>query len=138
MKNLATCKPSEFIAQTAKIRKSVANWIDVIDIVNIRATNPQYKVIPIDASAEEKKMIIEENAKLQKKQAVENTNKILDNMLAVHPQETLEVMALCCFVEPSEVDNHPMDEYLQCIMEMVSNKSVMDFFKFLAQLQMQK
>lgn len=138
MKNLATCKPSEFIAQTAKIRKSVANWIDVIDIVNIRATNPQYKVIPIDASAEEKKMIIEENAKLQKKQAVENANKILDNMLAVHPQETLEVMALCCFVEPSEVDNHPMDEYLQCIMEMVSNKSVMDFFKFLAQLQMQK
>jgi hypothetical protein len=138
MKNLATCKPSEFIAQTAKIRKSVANWIDVIDIVNIRATRPQYKVIPIDASAEEKKMIIEENAKLQKKQAVENANKILDNMLAVHPQETLEVMALCCFVEPSEVDNHPMDEYLQCIMEMVSNKSVMDFFKFLAQLQMQK
>lgn len=138
MKNLATCKPSEFIAQTAKIRKSVANWIDVIDIVNIRATRPQYKVIPVDASAEEKKMIIEENAKLQKKQAVENANKILDNMLAVHPQETLEVMALCCFVEPSEVDNHPMDEYLQCIMEMVSNKSVMDFFKFLAQLQMQK
>lgn len=138
MKNLATCKPSEFIAQTAKIRKSVANWIDVIDIVNIRATHPQYKAIPIGASAEEQKMIIEENALLEKRQAVENANKILDNMLAVHPQETLEVMALCCFVEPSEVDNHPMDEYLQCIMEMVSNKSVMDFFKFLAQLQMQK
>lgn len=138
MKNLATCKPSEFIAQTAKIRKSVANWIDVIDIVNIRATRPQYKAIPIGASAEEQKMIIEENALLEKQQAVENANKILDNMLAVHQQETLEVMALCCFVEPSEVDNHPMDEYLQCIMEMVSNKSVMDFFKFLAQLRMQK
>jgi hypothetical protein len=56
-------------------------------------------------------------------------------MLAVHPQETLEVLALCCFVEPEHVDDYTMDEYMQCIMDMAQNKSVMNFFSLLAQVQ---
>lgn len=138
MKNLATCKPSEFVAQTARIKNAIANWIDAIDLMAIRATKPQYKVIPFDATPEERAQVIKDNALIQQKQTMANLNKILDNMLAVHPQETLEVLALCCFVEPSEVDNHTIDEYMDCIMEMAQNKSVMNFFSLLAQLQTQQ
>jgi len=138
MKNLATCKPSEFVAQTARIKNAIANWIDAIDLMAIRATKPQYKVVPFDATPEERAQVIKDNALIQQKQTMANLNKILDNMLAVHPQETLEVLALCCFVEPSEVDNHTIDEYMDCIMEMAQNKSVMNFFSLLAQLQTQQ
>ena len=134
MKNLATCKPSEFVAQTAKIRKAIANWIEVIDLMKIRNTQPVYRIISKDASAEEQVEIIKYNAELKKKQTTDNLNKILENMLEKHPQETLEVLALCCFVEPEHVDDHQMDEYLQCIMEMLQNKRVMSFFSLLAQL----
>lgn len=134
MKNLATCKPSEFVAQTARIRKAVANWIDVIDLIQIRNTQPVYQIIPASASDEDKIKIIKHNAELKKKQAMDNLNKILENMLEKHPQETLEILALCCFVEPNEVDTHTIDEYMDCIMDIMQNKSVMSFFSLLAQL----
>ena len=41
MKNLANCKPSEFLVQTNKIRKSVEKWLTVTDIMNIRRTQPE-------------------------------------------------------------------------------------------------
>lgn len=135
MKNLAACKPSEFIAQTAKIKNAVKDWVEVIDLMKIRATKPVYLAYPIDATKEERERIFEQNEELKKKQAMENVNKILDNMLVSHPQETLNVLALCCFVEPEHVDDHSVDEYLQCIMEMVQNKSVVNFFSLLAHLQ---
>lgn len=138
MKNLATCKPSEFVAQTVRIKDAVAHWVEVIDLINIRNTKPAYLTAPKNASAEKRAEIIKKNAELQREQALENVNKILDNMLAKYPQETLAVLALSCFVEPEHVDDHTMDEYLQCITEMMSNKSVMSFFSLLAQLNMQK
>jgi hypothetical protein len=138
MKNLATCKPSEFVAQTAKIKNAVANWMDVIDFMQIRATQPQYEVLPLDATPEQRVEIVRKNAEIQKKQTMKNLNKILDNMLMEHPQETLEVLALCCFVEPEHVDDYTIDEYFECIMQMMQNKSVMDFFSFLAQIQTQQ
>ena len=136
MKNLATCKPTEFVAQTAKIKDAVANWVEVIDLINIRATKPKYIAIPMDATVEERAEISKENAELKQAQAMKNLNAILDNMLVNHPKETLDVLALCCFVDPTDVDNHTMDEYLQCIMDMMQNKSVMSFFSLLAQLEM--
>lgn len=135
MKNLATCKPTEFVAQTAKIKNALANWIDAVDLMAIRATQPEYKVIPINATPEQRKAVIAENAEIQRKQTMDNLSKILDNMLVEHPQETLEVLALCCFVEPQNVDNYTIDEYFQCIMDMAQNKSVLNFFSLLAQLQ---
>lgn len=135
MKNLATCKPSEFVAQTAKIKTAVANWMDAIDLMKIRAIQPKYEVLPMDATPEQRAEVIKKNAELQKKQTMENLSKILDNMLAEHPQETLEVLALCCFVEPEHVDDYTIDEYMQCIMDMMQNKSVINFFSLLAQMQ---
>ena len=135
MKNLATCKPTEFVAQTAKIKDAVSNWIEVIDLMSIRATQPQYITISKDSTPEERAEVIKKNAEIQKKQTMENLSKILDNMLAKHPQETLNVLALCCFVEPEHVDDYTIDEYFDCIMEMAKNKSVMNFFSLLAQMK---
>lgn len=135
MKNLATCKPSEFVAQTAKIKGAVANWVEVIDLMAIRATQPPYEAIPLDSTPEQRAAIIKKNGELQKEQTMKNLNKILDNMLVSHPKETLDVLALCCFVEPERVDDYTIDEYMNCIMEMMQNKSVMNFFSLLAQMQ---
>ena len=135
MKNLATCKPTEFVAQTAKIKDAVANWLEVIELMKIRATQPVYMMIPQDATPEEKGEILLKNEEIRKAQIVKNLQKILDNMLVKYPTETLNVLALCCFVEPEEVDNHTMDEYLECITDMLQNKSIMNFFSFLAQAQ---
>lgn len=138
MKNLATCKPSEFVAQTAKIKDAVKNWVEVIDLIAIRATQPKYIELPKDASKSEQVEIIRKNAELQKAQAMENVNRILDNMLSKYPKETLEVLALCCFIEPEHVDDYTMDEYLDCIMDMMQNSSVKRFFSLLAQYKTQK
>ena len=81
---------------------------------------------------------VRKNAEIQKKQTMQNLSKLLDNMLAQHPQETLNVLALCCFVEPEHVDDYTIDEYFQCIMDMMQNKSVMNFFSLLAQIQTQQ
>lgn len=134
MKNLATCKPSEFVAQTARIREAVAGWLEAIDLQRIRTRKPVYEMLPQGATAEQKASVIKHNAELLKKQTTDNINEILDNMLAKHPQETLEVLALCCFVEPDHVDDHPMDEYLECIMDMMENKAVLRFFSLLVRL----
>ena len=135
MKNLANCKPSEFVAQTAKIKDAVSDWAKLIKLVEIRSVQPNYKQAPADATAEQRAEVIRENAKIKQAQAIENMNRILDGMLVEHPQETLNVLALCCFVEPADVDNHTMDEYLQCILDMIQNKSVLSFFSLLAQLE---
>jgi hypothetical protein len=135
MKNLATCKPTEFVAQTAKIKEAVSSWIDAIDLMKIRATQPKYETLPIDATPEQRAEIIKKNAEKQRKQTMQNLNKILDKMLVEHPKETLDVLALCCFVEPEHVDDYTIDEYFQCIMDMMQNKSVINFFSLLAQMQ---
>lgn len=135
MKNLATCKPSEFVAQTAKIKNAVEDWTKLIKLSEIRAMKPAYKVLPIDATAEQRAQIIKENAEMEKAQMSKNLSKLLDGMLMEHPQETLNILALCCFVDPADVDNYPMDEYLQCVMDMLTNKSVLSFFSLLAQLE---
>ena len=136
MKNLATCKPTEFVAQTAKIKDAIADWMELIDFVGIRAKKPPYIMIPEDATDEEKKEINEKNVTIRKKQALKNVRELLDNMLAKHPKETLNVMALCCFIEPEHVDDYGIDEYFNCIMDMMESPCVMRFFKLLAHLQM--
>ena len=138
MKNLAKCTPSEFIEQTVRIKDSAKKWIDAIDIINIRQHKPIYKMVPANASTEERQAIINENAAMKRKQAYNNLSDLLDNMLVKHPTETLEVLALSCFVEPKDVNNHLMEEYMDCIMDMLESKAVMRFLKVLAQVQTQE
>lgn len=134
MKNLANCKPSEFLIQTNKIRKSVANWLTVTDIMNIRKRSPEVEEAGAGATMEERQAVVERNVERKNAQIKQNLMDILDAMLVEHPQETLEILALCCFVEPEDVDNHPISEYLGAITDLIETKEVMGFFTSLAKL----
>lgn len=134
MKNLANCKPSEFLIQTNKIRKSVAKWLTVTDIMNIRKRMPELENAGDNATMEERQAVVDRNMKRRNEQIKQNLMDILDSMLVEHPTETLEILALCCFVEPEDVDNHPMSEYIGAITELIETKEVMSFFISLAKL----
>ena len=124
MKNLANCKPSEFLKQTNLIRRSVSKWLTDTDIMNIRKRMPE---LSDEATEEEKK-----EATLE--QAMKNLNAILDAVLDEHPDETLEVLALLCFVEPSHVDDYEVTEYFESFNELINNKAVLSFFLSLMRL----
>lgn len=124
MKNLANCKPSEFLAQSNKIRKAVSEWLTLTDILNIRQQKPKFE---IDMTAEERERLTAE-------QVQKNLNEMLDQILEEHAEETLNVLALMCFVDPKDVDEHPMDEYIEAFNELISNQTVINFFVSLARL----
>lgn len=135
MKNLANCKPSEFLRQTNKIRKAVEKWLTVTEIMKIRAKVPELKKIDIDMTVEDKAEVQEENRKRMRKQALDNAMEILDAVMDKHPDETLEILALLCFVEPEHVDDHEVGEYLDSFTELIGNDSVINFFTSLARLE---
>ena len=124
MKNLANCKPSEFLVQTNKIRKSVAKWLTVTEIGEIRKRVPKY----------DDSMSAKERVKAKNEQMNKNLSAILDAILEMHPAETLELMALMCFIEPEKADDYPMSVYLQSIGELLADESVLSFFTSLASL----
>lgn len=124
MKNLANCTPREFMRQTWKIRNAVEKWLTLTDIMNIRKRLPE---LPKDATTEEKQKLLAEQSR-------KNIGLMLDAIMDEHPDETVDLLALCCFVEPENVDDHPMSEYLGAISDMVSNEDVLRFFTSLVQL----
>ena len=124
MKHLGNCTPTEFFIQTVRIRKAVEKWIKDIDLVNIRKTLPE---LTDNMSREEKKAAIEEQGK-------KNLLKIIDAAMEDHPDETLEILALLCFVEPENVDDYPMSEYILAILEMIQHECVVSFFTLLLKL----
>ena len=124
MKTLANCNPIEFLVQTNKIRKAVENWLSLTKVLEIRKNLPKLKE---DASKEEKRdMIIEQIKK--------NAGEMLDSILGEHPQETAELLGLMCFVEPDDLQNHKMSEFLGAIGELINTPEVIDFFISLTQL----
>lgn len=124
LKNLATCKPSEFLKQTNRIRKVAEKWLKNTDILNIRKTQPEY---PEGVTTEEKERILQTQVK-------ENLSKMFDAILEDYSDETLELLALVCFVEPEEVDNHEMSEYILAVSELLNNTAVLSFFTSLVRL----
>lgn len=135
MKTLVNCTPTEFLSQTYKIKQSVAKWLTDTDIMNIRKRMPEgLKKVSEGGTEEERKALLENNKELLAKQARENLSAIFDAVMAEHPAETLEVLALVCFIEPSEVDKHPMREYLMAFNELINDEAVIGFFTSLARL----
>ena len=135
MKNLANCKPSEFLKQTNKIRKSVEKWLTVTDIMNIRKRMPeQMPEMNKGMSMDEGKDVLEKRQEMMAEQSWRNLSAMLDAMLEEHPDETLEILALCCFVEPENVDDHTVSEYLLSINELLADEAVRDFFSLLMSL----
>lgn len=134
LKTLATCKPSEFLRQTNKIKRSVEKWLTDTDILNIRKRMPTFEMVPQDASDTEKQIIFDKNKKLAQEQASKNISAMLDAILEDHPDETLEVLALCCFVEPEHVDDYKVTDYLTAVNSLINDSAVLDFFTSLALL----
>lgn len=134
MKTLANCKPTEFFAQTNKIRKAVKNWLDVTEILEIRKRVPSLQTPQKAESKEELEKNLEERKQAFAKQTRENLFDMLEAILEDHPQETIELMALVCFIDPKDADNHMMSEYLTAINELMNDKAVIDFFYSLASL----
>lgn len=124
MKNLANCKPSEFLRQTNKIRHYVQKWMDITDITNIRKRLPQ---IPEDATPEERKKLIRE-------QSMKNLSAMFDSAMEEHPEETMGVLALACFIPAEEAEDHPMDDYLMSLSELMECEGVIRFFTSLVSL----
>lgn len=134
-KNLATCTPREFLKQTNRIRKSAERWVNITDILNIRNRKVEgLKEIPKDDDAEAIR-VRKENAEKILKQRAKNMNDILDAALEEHVDETLEVLALACFVEPEDVDNHKVSFYLRNLSDILSDPDVIGFFTSLVQLE---
>lgn len=124
MKNLANCKPSEFLRQTNRIRHYVQKWMDITDIPNIRKRLPQ---IPEDATPEERKNLIRE-------QSMKNLSAMFDSAMEEHPEETMGVLALACFIPAEEAEDHPMDDYLMSLSELMESEGAIRFFISLVNL----
>lgn len=134
MKNLTNCTPIEFLKQTNRIRHSVEKWLKVTDIMKIKDTLPNFVEINDDMSEEERKEKADINKELVREQNKKKLSLILDKCLDEHAEETLEMMALMCFVEPEHINEHSAMEYLKEVTEMISNKDVLDFFSSLIRL----
>lgn len=117
-KNLANCTPTEFAVQTRLIKHAVENWLTETDVIKIRQRMP---VIPEGATEEE-------TAKLMQEQATKNLSAMFDSIMDDHPQETVQLLGLLCFVPVAEVDNYPMTYYMDSIGELLSEQSVWNFF----------
>lgn len=124
MQSLAKCKPSEFLKQSNRIKKSAERWLNATDVMNIRKNLPD---IPEGVTDEERRALVQE-------QANKNISRMLDAVLEDHPDETLELLALCCFVEPEDVDKHSVGEYLDAFADLINDKAVLGFFTSLTKL----
>lgn len=133
-KTLANCKPTEFLKQTNKIRKSVEKWLKVTEIMNIRKGAPVLKKITDEMTEEERKATFNENQEISRAFAFDKLSTMLDAIMEEHPDETIELLALMCFIEPQDADNHPISEYLSAFTEIISDKTVLDFLSSLIRL----
>ena len=124
MKNLANCTPREFMAQTVKIKKYASKWLKETNISNIRKMEPELRD---DMTPAEKKAAW--NAQTNK-----NLSEIFDELAERHPDETLNLLAMLCFVEPENIEEHPMSEYIASLNEMLGSEAVMGFFISLVKL----
>ena len=134
MKNLANCTPTEFLAQTNKIRKAVHGWLKLTDIMNIRQKRPKLTPLTNEMSDEERAQVILDNKEAMKEQARENFSLMLDKMLDDYPEQTLEVIGLINFIDKSELDNYKMVDLMANTLEMLEDEAVMGFFGLLMRL----
>lgn len=123
-KSLANCKPSEFLKQTNAIRHYVEKWLKDIKFADIRKRLP---AIPEGATEEEKKELIADQSR-------KNFSEMLDSALEQHPEETLGVLALCCFIPVEQADEQPMEFYVDAIADLMESEAVMRFFTSLVKL----
>ena len=109
-------------------------WLTDTDILNIRKRMPEYEKADTNANIEDRKRVLERNKELEREQTKANLSAILDAMLEDHPKETLEVIALCCFIEPKDINNYAVRDILLSVSELLNDEVVISFFTSLARL----
>ena len=110
MKTLASCTPIEFARQTVLIKNYVAKWLTDTDILNIRKQG----TVGVDGDA---------------KQVMKHRlSAMFDAIFAEHPEETIKLLALVCFVPVEEVNDHKMNEYFSALNELINDEAVVGFF----------
>lgn len=135
-KNLVTCKPTEFLKQTNRIRKSAERWMKNIGISDIRSRRIEgMEAITPQMDAKEVAEVRLRNAKRVSDQSKKNMHDIIEAALEKYPEDTLELLALACFVEPEDVDNHRVSFYLANLADILSDRDVISFFTSLVQLE---
>ena len=134
MKNLVNCTPREFLMQANKIRHSVEKWLKITDFVALRETRAKLTPITSDMDEETRQKIADENKALVRAQSYKNLSAILDKALEEYPDETLEMLALMCFVEPADINQYSAITYIKEFTEMLANEDVLDFFSSLMRL----
>lgn len=135
LKTLAECKPTEFMTQTNRIKKAAEKWLKDTSISEIRKVKPEgLEKVSDDMSLDDRMAALERNKKLLMEQATVNLSNMFDAIMVKYPEETLELLALCCFVEPDHVDDYPMSEYLDAFNRLINDKAVIGFFTSLVAL----
>lgn len=122
-KNLATCTPLEFLKQTSLLKKALASWLEAVQFTEIRSRKANLANIDPTKQADE-----------IRKQAKENLLAIVDKAVDEYPEKTLEILAIACFVDPADVNNHPMSFYLKSLSDMIEDDGVISFFISLSRL----
>lgn len=125
VKNLSNCKLPEFLAQTNKIRKAAQKWLEDTEITAIMKRKPP-ELEKLDTKEERNAALIA--------QGKANIADALDSALGKFPEETAEILALCCFVEPEEMDNYKTSYFLTSFGELMNDEAVIGFFISLVQL----
>lgn len=134
MKNLANCSPVEFLRQTNKIRHALQSWLQDTKILDVRKNKASLIEITDGMSDAEKADALEQNKEISRKQAMKNLSDMLDAALDTHAEQTIELLALMCFVEPEHVNDHKPTAYMKEFGEMISDKDILDFFTSLMRL----
>lgn len=135
MKTLANCSPTEFFVQTTKIRKAVEKWLKDTNILGIRARKPDFvPEMKEGMSKEELAEAIDKRKEAFAEQAKKNAFDMIEAAMEKHPDETIEIMALICFINPENANDYPMSEYLANLTEIINDRAVMDFFASLISL----
>ena len=134
-KNLANCTPDEFLDQSFLIMNAAEKFMKVNDILGIRSRKVEgLQEIPTD-NEEEAERVRRENAKKITAQRMKNVKDFLTSMMHTHKKETLELLAISCFIDPADVNNYTMPFFLRNVGEMISNPDVLAFFTSAAQLE---
>lgn len=128
IKTIATCNDVEFLRQTNKIRHAVEKWLTATDIANIRNRLPKLKEVPEGADEKTRQRIESENSEITREQVKANMNAILDAALEEYPEQTAEIIRLCCFAEG---ESHKITYYLGAFGQMLGDEDVISFFQSL-------
>lgn len=128
MKTLANCNAVDFLTQTNKIRKAVAKWLTDTDIMNIRKHLPPAPALKEGMEQDEVDKVMAEHKKALEAQSKQNLTDMLNAVLDEHPQETLEILGLVCFVEPKDVGKMRGIELLNAGLDALTDPEVLRFF----------